>query len=344
MTALLGINVAPTADPIALRAASAWWVRCVYRESGTTEYPEIRPWALELQRQRIELVMVGDSSPNSLGKDKTRWYRRMSEARDRLGDIVTWWQWFNEPDGDGMASWTMSHEQVNAGLEMARTVFPRDSGWRLLAPGLVSGDTNWPWGLRLDLCDGLDAHPYSKYLYTPEQERELREMIERYADVARYYGIELWLGEYDSRTAGLSTYFRDFPGVSRAAVMAWDNQMTDGEGLALGLLQNPTAMADFISAARRDPVVVAETPRFVLGFKDFHDAFPDLVGDPIPEDPVERGGVPGLSFQETSRGFLTAAHLADPASMKVLGWRITFFERPTRHRYLFERGRLEQIA
>lgn len=82
-----------------------------------------------------------------------------------------------------------------------------------------------------------------------------------------------------------------------------------------------------------EPTPAPPQPVYVLGFADFYAAAPELLGKPLEN---ERGGIPGLSFQATERGFLTAAELPDPDDVYegvVLEWHLTFYEISTRYRY-----------
>jgi hypothetical protein len=73
----------------------------------------------------------------------------------------------------------------------------------------------------------------------------------------------------------------------------------------------------------------------VLGFAEFAKAAPALLGAPLEN---ERGGVAGLSFQDTEKCFLTAANL------EGIGWTITAFEKATRKRWLFQHGQVQELA
>lgn len=331
MAAQLGVNCGgPDDDPAALAATGATFVRLVYRDT-----PSYRPWLTDLKQRGVEAMFVGDSSPDSLGNDENQWAGRMTTARSNYGDLVKCWQWGNEPDGTGIASWTMPQTRVNRLLQIARSVFPREQGYTLVAPGLVSGDTNWPTSVRLDLADLLDCHLYAQFIDTANARANLNGILDRY----QAYGLPIMVGEFDSRTSGLSVYFRDYPGVARAAIFCWDSKQTAAEKITgMGIKDNPAAMASFL-AATGGPVAVPSAPpkppEYVLGFRDVHSAAPTVVGDPLEN---ERGGVPGFSQQLTSRGILTAANLAGR------GWTLLFWERDSGTRYLFDRGELEAIA
>lgn len=237
---LLGLNVAPDADPSELAAIGARWVRCVYRSSIN-----MRPWLTALLDSGIETLLVGDSSPDSLGDDAAQWSTRMADARDTLGDLVKLWSWGNEPDGEGVASWRMGQHRVNRLLQLARAVFPRPT-FRLIGPGLVSGQPGWLQYLgSVEPMDAIDIHPYAKFVQTAPQRLELTAMLRGYLA----FGKPLWCGEYDSRTPGLSAFLRDFPGVERAAAFCWDEGMTAAEGIVgMGIRQNRAAYADFLAA------------------------------------------------------------------------------------------------
>lgn len=252
--ALLGINVAPDANPAAIAATGAKLVRVVYRDTIA-----FRPWLTDLKNRGVECWFVGDSSPESLSDNEGQWAGRMTVARSNYGDLVKRWTWGNEPDGTGMASWTMSWQRVNRLLDVARSVFPRDQGYILSTPGLVSGDTNWPAKLRFDLCDLTDAHLYAQFIDNLTARANLNGMLDRY----RAYGLPVVVGEYDSRTPGLSAYFRDYPGVAAACVFCWDDGMTIAEGIRLGLRQNPAAYSDFVAAAKEP--IVPPAPALIRG-------------------------------------------------------------------------------
>lgn len=323
---MLGINVpGPTANPTAIAATGASFVRTVYRDNQA-----YRPWLTDLKNRGVECLFVGDSSPESLSDNEGQWNGRMTVARSNYGDLVKLWQWGNEPDGNGIASWTMSWQRVNRLLMVARSVFPRDQGYTLLGPGLVSGDTNWPAHLRFDLIEALDCHPYAKDFQTQVQRDDLNGMLNRYRD----YGLPLYCAEYDSRTPGLGNYLRSYPGVAAAAVFCWDSGQTAGEGITgMGIKDNPTAMADFVAAAG-GPVAAPSAPpagqhaRFQMGFEDWASKDGVLLGTPLEN---ERGGIGGLSFQRTSRGFLTWADLKQ-------GQVMTFYEDATRKRWRWQEG------
>lgn len=298
MAARMGINVPgpDNADPAAIAATGASWVRTVYRDNLP-----FRSWLTRLKSVGIDCLLVGDSSPESLGDNEDQWAGRMTVARSNLGDLVKCFQWGNESDGTGIASWTMSQARVNRLLTVARTVFPR-SDYTLVAPGMVSGQADWLQGVRLDLVDVVDAHPYSKFVDTDASRHELNWMLDRYRDL----GKPLWLGEFDARTAGLASYLRDYPGVDRAAVFCWDSNQTAGEGITgMGIKDNPTAMASFLAATGGRvvdvPPVVLPPAHFQQGFETIALRHPDLVGRPLRD---ERGPWHNCSTQPTSTGIL----------------------------------------
>ncbi len=79
-----------------------------------------------------------------------------------------------------------------------------------------------------------------------------------------------------------------------------------------------------------------ESPQYKLGFLDFYNAAPALLGKPLENE--DGGGIPGLSYQETERCILTAAKL------EGVGWTITAFEKATRQRWLFRGGQVVKLS
>ena len=325
---MLGMNIAPAADPAALAATGAKIVRCVYRDWLPPA------WVEQLVMLGVEVLLVGDSSPDSLGDDESQWRPRMEFCRQRFGASLKYIQWGNEPDGTGIASWTMDHARVNRLLGVARDVFPYRQ-YTLIGPGLVSGQPEWAQGLALHLVDALSAHPYAKGCQTADARRELNYMLNGYLAL----GKPLWATEFDSRTRGLAAYLRNYPGVQAAITMCWDDGQTEStEGIRLGLKQNPDALREFLALTGGTYPLISQpasvAPRYQMGFRDWHDADPGLLGEPL-ED--ERGGIPGFSVQKTSKGRLMAANLADR------GWTLTFWA-DTGERWLLEDGRSRMIG
>jgi len=253
MPEFLGINTSGdgSAVPIQLAECGAGWVRCVVREQI-----DITSWIVQLrERHRIETLLIGDGSPDSLGPDESAWRARMEMYKARYGEIVKLWQWGNEPDHDGMASWKMDRPTVNRLVRLAREIFPREEGFTLVAPGLVSG--NWMWledttdgngdeMIDFSPVDALDLHPYAK---EPNTEPLIAMFRDYRAAFDRVGGAEkpIWCTEYDSRTPGMGPDL-----ISRAdrfAVMCWSSDMTVTEDLRLGIIDGLDRMNHFRLAA-----------------------------------------------------------------------------------------------
>lgn len=271
-------------------------IRTVYRRTNDYSW-----WLPELHRLGIGCWFVMDGSEESLGTDESRWDANMAEAEARCGGFVKIWQMMNEPDWHGPASWPLPKNVVNQGLEMARWHFPREKGYTLIAPGLVSGDPAWPEDLRLDLVDGLDVHPYNKFVSSPAEERELAYMLSAYRD---WWGLPLWIGEFDSRTDNLPVYLKDFPGVAAALTFCWSSGQTSGEGIHnMGIRENRWAFDNFTEAT----MPAARPLEFVQGFKQIADRHPDIVGQPLEN---ERGPWTNCSLQKTKNGLLIWGNFA----------------------------------
>jgi hypothetical protein len=246
-----------TADPATLAENGVAWVRCVMYEEQDTQ--KIRDWISALMNgtPSIEVLLVGDGSSTSLGEDESQWAARMQMFKDRYGDLVSFWQWGNEPDGGPPASWIMNQARVNRLMQVARTVFPAGGPDTLLSPGLVSGRTDWLDGrnlqtgemseevVNLDLVDVLDVHPYNKFPGTPE----LRGMIDGYL----VKKTPLWCTEFDGRTLGMGAAL--LQQVTRAAAMCWVSEQTVGtEGIDLGVFNHPERLSDFRVAVGLAPL------------------------------------------------------------------------------------------
>lgn len=262
MPEFLGINTSGdgSAVPRQLAESGAGWVRCVVRTNQ-----DITGWIEQLRdRHGIETMLIADGSETSMTTDEANWRGRLELFKARYGQIVKLWQVGNEPDGvPNSASWKMDRPTVNRLMRLAREVFPRDEGFTLVAPALISG--NWLW--LIDLQDGngneivdfepadvLDLHPYNK---EPNSE-PLNTMFAQYVaafereDPGRVpdlhaSGKPIWCTEYDSRTPGMGLDL-----ISRAerfAVMCWDSGMTTEENLKLGIIDSLNRMNDFRLAA-----------------------------------------------------------------------------------------------
>jgi hypothetical protein len=177
------------------------------------------------------------------------WIRDIAWYAQHLGPHISMIQVLNECDGaetEEGASWRMGHEEANVWLAEARLHFPRPR-YRLIGPGLVSGNPEWVAGLRLDLLDSLSPHPYSKSPGTPE----LQWMLDAYAS----YGLPLTITEFDSRTRGMAAYLRDEPTVEFALTFCLHSYDS------YGLVDHPEAAADFL-AATGGPVPMPTTDPF----------------------------------------------------------------------------------
>ena len=249
MPEFLGINTSGdgSANPRQLAECQAGWVRCVVRE-----HIDITDWIVQLrERHGIETLLIGDGSTDSLGPDEFQWRTRMEMYKARYGEIVKLWQWGNEPDHNGIASWKMDRPRVNRLMRLAREIFPREEGFTLVAPGLVSG--NWMWledtadgngdeVIDFSPVDALDLHPYAK---EPNTEPLIAMFRDYRAAFDRVGGEDkpIWCTEYDSRTQGMGSDL-----ISRAerfAVMCWSSDMTAGEDLRLGIIDGLDRMNHF---------------------------------------------------------------------------------------------------
>jgi hypothetical protein len=257
MPDFLGINTSGDgqAEPRQLADCGAGWVRCVVRENE-----HITDWIGRLQARGIETMLIADGSDTSLTKDEANWRPRLEGFKAEYGNIVKLWQVGNEPDGvPDSASWKMDRPTTNHLMRLAREIFPREEGFTLVAPALISG--NWLW--LIDLQDGngneiidfspvdiLDLHPYNKEPNTEPLERMFREYRTAFEpedrpDIPDLHaaGKPIWCTEYDSRTAGMGSDL--IARAQRFAVMCWDSRMTEDENLKLGIIDDVGRMNNF---------------------------------------------------------------------------------------------------
>lgn len=243
----------------------------------------------------------------------------------------------NEPDGEGISSWRQSPAEFLALIaECAPLIRQRCPQAQIVAGGLVSGQPSWLVPIVDDLSrlvDAVDVHPYAK------DANAAAALLRGYESLT---GVDLVVFEWNRPANEVGAFADMLEQMTQAAAwFCWSDGMVDGFGL-IDRQGNPRAALSAIITALKPaapgppPISPPENrPKYVLGFAEFAAAHPELVGDPL-ED--ERGGVPGLSQQLTSRGILTAANLADR------GWTLLFWERESGTRYLFESGVLEAIA
>lgn len=227
----------------------------------------------------------------------------------------------NEPDSSDSSSWTMSPASFRSLIrECAPLIGQRCPGAYLVAGGLVSGQVSWlePIYQELrDLVDFLDIHPYSK---TAD---EAQALLVDYHNLTQIPPMVL---EWNRPTDQIKPFVDMLGYMAEAgAYFCWSDGMVDGFGL-VDRLGRPkpqlTAMIDALAQHPKPP-----DGEYVLGFKEWHDAAPDLLGDPIGR---ERGGVQGFSVQRTSKGRLMACDL------RGRGWTLTFWDDATDVRWLWD--------
>lgn len=309
----LGINVAGRAEqsPAAIAALGATWCRAV-------AYPDadITNWVRDCQAHGVKVLLV--LARESIGDDTEQ---RLAMFARRYGGVVNAVQVGNESDHVSDSSWTMTPRDLNRLLMTARAVFGPDK--LLIGPGLVSGQPSWAGQIDWSPVDALCLHPYAKWPGTPE----LSNLIDGYAA----YGKPLWVTEYHARTLGMAAALRNDPRLGVAIAFCYSDSMVPG----FGLVESPAALADFKAAAGTPRSPVDQPVRFQLGFLEWSQADPSLLGQPLEN---ERGGVPGFSVQKTSTGRLMASNLVNR------GWTLTFWRDSDGARFLFANGRSEQIA
>jgi hypothetical protein len=257
MPDFLGINTSGDgkAEPRQLADCGAGWVRCVVRQSE-----HIGDWIGRLQARGIETMLIADGSDTSLTKDEGNWRPRLEGFKAEYGNIVKLWQVGNEPDGvPDSASWKMDRPTTNGLMRLAREIFPREEGFTLVAPALISG--NWKW--LVDLNDGngneiidfspvdiLDLHPYDKQPHSGPLDEMFGTYRKAFApeegdDIPDLHARDkpIWCTEYDSRTPGMGSDL--IARAERFAVMCWSSDMTVEEDLRMGIIDDLGRMNSF---------------------------------------------------------------------------------------------------
>lgn len=228
---------------------------------------------------------------------------------ERYGHLDAWGI-LNEADGDPNVntdgSWCVSQDEAN---HVLRAFVPRiralGSSARIYAVGTVTGQPDYVAGIDLAGINALDNHAYAQWPDT------VAGMLGNYGRFgAPQVCTEFGWPHPDPATRG--RYIRDMArameayGLRAAFVYCWD----------LAQHPSPFGVVDHGKFTKAVPPIQElgyapqqggqPVPHFQLGFKDWHDRMPDLIGDPL-ED--EWGPTMNISQQRTSTGLLTWADI-----------------------------------
>lgn len=303
-------------DPAEIEALGITGIRTIVYDDAELDR------ALSATPQHVRIVAMLNNEHKDVGGDYQNWRQTVTAFARRFEGRVRAVECGNELD-----LWGLPPEK---GAHLVREAFlPLTNHGIATVMGGVAGP-NWAnWLQRAcDLSrgwyDAVALHPYGQ---RPRGFRDanswgfgwMHEAIEtahRAADAPVYlteWGIKVGdaggqQGQYDYLRLGVRT----IRGMGEAVVpfaayFAWADKIGTpderDEYNAFGLrdmnMRPRKAWQAFADSSLRPPV--PEKPRFVLGFKEWADAAPDLIGEPLEN---EHGPAIGMSAQQTTNGFL----------------------------------------
>jgi hypothetical protein len=267
----------------------------------------------------------------------------LQEYKRRYLDLGVVWQIGNEPDIESPSSWTMSQDVFSLLLQTARNVLGPDA--YIVSGGLASGQPGWLGGVDLSAVNAIAIHPYGKW----PSDAPVRggwgfgpvlPLIQGYRDQLDQMGLghlAMHVSEYGApRTElGDSTFAQYTQDMTRALASSpllgtiLQFCLTDKDVPPFGLFDVNGQPKATLPLGAPVPKPIPNGPRFVLGFKDWHDHDPALIGEPV-ED--EWGATQGISQQRTTHGILTWAGLR-------AGDVMTFLDTRDGRRYRYTNGR-----
>lgn len=318
---------------------------------------------LKVRLPNVRICALLNSETAGVGNDYDGWEGVVSEFSQRFDGLVEAVECGNELDLLGV------DPQSAADLVVEASPYLRNAGMKVILPSVAG--PNWvDYLTRLakgtqGAADWCCVHPYGQRVGGFPRDwgfGEMADLIQTANDasglpvVFTESGIKIgdagglegqaayvrrWVSlvqSYSQARLPFACYFAwrdDIGGPSERGPQAFG--LREEQGFARPAWQ-AFAVANGVVTPPRPTPPPEPTPAppqsvYVLGFADFYAAAPELLGKPLEN---ERGGIPGLSFQATERGFLTAAYLPDPDDIydgAVLEWHLTFYESSTRYRY-----------
>lgn len=299
----IGINVDPRkVTPAMARITRASWARFVaYGARAKSDTDTYRDAGLK------PLVVFAKESAQLIGKDPldfegvARYYALQQWDGSKGRFRAAAYQIGNEADSAGESSFLMTQAQFQAQLEAFARHFRRyDPNVVLVAGGLVSGNPRW-------LAEGggvntfgmpLAIHPYDQRY--PGSADWGHGWIDQFLPL--YGPGPHWITEWGRTTADrrlqaqyvreMGRYLRDRPSIAVAFYFCYSDAMVEPYGLVDANDSPKDALAEFQRLRK---------PEFVLGFKEAHDRYPELIGDAL-ED--EHSFTEHYNTQATENGLL----------------------------------------
>ena len=229
----------------------------------------------------------------SIGRDPSQWFSRITTYRDRYEGLIDAWQVGNESDHVSPSSWTMTQSALSELLRTARSAL--GSAAYIVGAGMVSGNPGWATSVDWSPCSAIACHPYAKEPHSAPLDR----LLSGY----KALGKPLWVTEYHARTLSMAAALRDDPRLEVAIAFCYTDRMVPG----FGMIEDYRALDDFRTAAlpqapQPPPPPDLTKPYFVEGFKKWHDLEPDRIGDAVMN---ERNVAPEWQTQRTTKGTLS---------------------------------------
>lgn len=256
----------------------------------------------------------------------------LDQYKQRYADLPIVWQIGNEPDGNEGASWAMNQAEFSDLLATARTVLGPEA--YLVAGGLSGGWAGWLKGVDLSPVNAIAVHPYGRYADRPPvpgwgfgSVTDLLWSYRQQINAMGYGNLDLHVTEYGAPRSDLALawggYMRDMTQtLSESGLVNTALQfcLTDLDVEPFGLFDRRGTLLVNLDLPELPPMSSPPPTdaHFVLGFKEWHDADPGLIGDAIEE---EWGAGPGISQQRTTHGVLTWADLKGGAVRTFLDTR-----------------------
>lgn len=233
----------------------------------------------------------------------------------------------NESDHVSDSSWTMSKDDLNSlisAFSSTGSIYPR----YLIGPGLVSGQPDYLDGIDLTPLTAIAVHPYAQWPNT----------VGNLLDGYRRFNKPIVITEFgwpEPDWKAQAQWFGEFcealyrAGVTGIINYCWDDEQNPNFGIMHKGKWKDSAYVfkDFITNTQPTVIVPPKPPEFVLGFKQWHDAEPDLIGDP--KENERPTYVRGFSQQWTTNGLFSWADLKSGQAM-------TFNEHETMDRYFWD--------
>lgn len=239
---------------------------------------DLRAWMRDTRNSDCQIMLVGDSHPDSTTDDESQWADRIAQAEARYGDLVDYWCWGNEWDAerDAASSWVMAPDRLNRLTDVARAVQGHRSLW---LAACCSGQPSRLADINLSGLSGICINPYAKDPNTPE----LEAMLQGYFA----YGLPVGVSEFDSRTAGMAAWLGADGRLAFACAFCHDDQMVVDFGLVDINGRRKPSYFEFQQAALAGGVPDTggiDMAQYVMGFKDIADRLGGAAGEPLEDE------------------------------------------------------------